>query len=268
MRSSQNLRMLACLVLLAFSAALAGCGGNSPTGASESEAARELTIFAAASLTQPLDALIDAYEAAHSGIEITANYGGSGTLQTQLEEGAPADLFISAAPKQMDALEQKALIDASTRVDLLTNEIVLIVPAGQPVKVGSFGDVALDSVTRLALGDPGSVPAGQYAQEVFTALSLWDKVSGKATYASDVKQVLSWVVSGNVDCGVVYMTDAVADQGVKIIAEAPYDTHSPIVYPAAVLKGSANGKTAADFLEFLQSDDGSAVFTKFGFAAA
>jgi molybdate transport system substrate-binding protein len=264
MRISRNLGIL--LTMLVIFTALTGCGGETPSGASGTP--QELTVFAAASLTSPLDELIAAYEAAHSGVKVTAIYGGSGTLQTQLEEGAPADLFISAAPKQMDVLEQKSLIDASTRVDLLTNEIVLIVPAGQPVMVGSFGDVALDAVSKIALGDPGSVPVGQYSQEVFTSLDLWDKISLKATYASDVKQVLSWVVSGNVDCGVVYMTDAIADNGVKVIAEAPYDSHSPIVYPAAVIKDSANGKTAADFLKYLQSADGSAVFTKYGFTAA
>lgn len=259
-----------CLTLvLAF--ALFGCGAQTPQGSSaasdSSGDAASLTIFAAASLTQPLNDIISAYKTIAPNVTITSNYGASGALQTQIEEGAPADIFFSAAAKQMDALEQGGLIDTSTKIDLLKNEIVLIVPKNLPVKVGSFGDTATDAVTKIALGDPKSVPAGQYAQDTFTFLNLWDAVSSKATYGSDVKQVLSWVSSGNVDCGVVYKTDALANENVKIIAEAPNGSHMPIVYPAAVVKASANQDAAKSFLKFLQSDDGMGYFIKYGFIA-
>jgi molybdate transport system substrate-binding protein len=168
----------------------------------------------------------------------------------------------------MDALEKKGLLVSSSKVTLLTNEIVLVVPADQPVKIGGFGDAATDAAAKIALGDPKSVPAGQYAQETFTALKIWDKVSAKATYGSDVRQVLSWVESGNVDCGVVYKSDALADKNVKIIAEAPNGSHAAIVYPAAVVKAAANQKAAADFIKYLKSKDASAVFTKYGFLTA
>ena len=168
----------------------------------------------------------------------------------------------------MDALDKEGLIVASTKTTLLTNEIVLVVPADQPVKIGGFGDVATDAAAKIALGDPKSVPAGQYAQDTFTSLKLWDKVSAKATYASDVKQALSWVESGNVDCGIVFKSDALANKNVKMIAEAPNGSHAPIVYPAAAVKASPSQKAAADFIKYLKSKDAMAVFTKYGFLPA
>jgi molybdate transport system substrate-binding protein len=122
-------------------------------------------------------------------------------------------------------------------------------------------------VTKIALGDVSSVPVGQYAQDTFTALNIWDKVSAKAVFGSDVKQVLSWVSAGEVDCGVVYSTDAASDGTVKVVASAPADTHKAIVYPVGIVKASAQQTAAADFISYLQSDEGLAVFTKYGFLA-
>lgn len=255
-----------CLALtLAFT--LFGCSGakNAPSSSASPEPAVNLTIAAAASLTQPFNKIIEAYKAVAPNVTITVNYGASGTLQTQIEQGAAVDIFFSAATKQMETLDKEGLIVYSSKVDLLKNEVVLVVPAAQSVKVGSFSDVATDAVTKIAIGDPKSVPAGQYAQETFTSLNLWDAVSAKAIYGTDAKQVLSYVDSANVDCGIVYKTDAVADKNVKIIAEAPNGSHTAIVYPAAVVKASTNQDAASAFIKYLQSGDSTNVFTEYGF---
>jgi len=262
------LRSLPGLLLLTT---LWGCGPSSaenpappsPPGGDQVK----LTVFAAASLKGPLDTIIASYADAAPNVAITVNYGGSGALQTQIEQGAPADIFISAGARQMDALESKGLLVSETRTDLLKNEIVLIIPKNAPVTAGSFNDVAADDVAGIALGEPGSVPAGQYAQETFTYLGIWDKVSAKATFGSDVRQVLSWVASGNADCGVVYKTDALSDESVRIVAEAPGGSHTPAVYPAAVIKAGANKDAAAAFIRYMQSGNGRNVFEKSGFSA-
>jgi molybdate transport system substrate-binding protein len=265
-------RILAFLsgVLLVFAAA--GCGTSvktpsAPSAATGAPSETTLTVLAASSLKESLDKIVEDYASAAPDIKITVTYSGSGALQTQIEQGAPADIFFSAGVRQMDALDKEGLIVPSSRVDLLQNEIVLIVPKDAPVTVGSFGDAASDAVGKIALGDPKSVPAGQYAQDTFTDLGLWDTVSAKATYGSDVKQVLSWVDSGNVDCGVVYKTDALSDSSVKVVAEAPYGSHGPIVYPVAAVKASIRQDAAAAFIKYLQSDASKTVFTNNGFSA-
>lgn len=269
-------KSLAMILMLMLAAALFGCGTNKVPSQSDvpgvaagnAAASGELTIAAAASLTDPLSELITNYAAVKPDLKITPTYGGSGALQTQIEQGAPVDIFLSAAAKQMDALDKAGLIVTSSRVDLLKNEIVLVVPASAPVRIGSFSDISTAAVNKIAIGDPKSVPAGQYAQDTLSFLNLWDTVSAKAVMGSDVKQVLSWVSSGDIDCGIVYKTDAISDKNVQIIAEAPNGSHKPIVYPAAVVKASANQDAAQDFLQYLQSDAATAVFEKYGFLSA
>lgn len=269
-------KSLAMILMLMLAAALFGCGTNKVPSQSDvpgvaagnAAASGELTIAAAASLTDPLSELITNYAAVKPDLKITPTYGGSGALQTQIEQGAPVDIFLSAAAKQMDALDKAGLIVTSSRVDLLKNEIVLVVPASAPVRIGSFSDISTAAVNKIAIGDPKSVPAGQYAQDTLSFLNLWDTVSAKAVMGSDVKQVLSWVSSGDIDCGIVYKTDAISDKNVQIIAEAPNGSHQPIVYPAAVVKTSANLDAAEDFLEYLRSEEATAVFEKYGFLTA
>ena len=223
-----------------------------------------ITIAAAASLTDAMNELEKVYNTFYPKVKLTFTFGSSGALQAQIEEGAPVDVFISAAHRQMDTLEGKGLLSAETRKDLLKNSIVLIVPNNSKLSISSFSDVAGSSVKMIALGDVASVPAGQYAQEVFTALGIWDAVSAKANFGADVRQVLTWVESGNVDCGVVYSTDAaVAD--VKVIAIAAENTHTPVVYPVAVLKASKEQSLAKQFTDFLSTPEASAVFEKYGF---
>ncbi len=240
---------------------------TSPSAATPAEQT-ELLVSAAASLTDALNEAVEKYTAANPQIKITVNYGSSGALQTQIENGAPADIFFSAAAKQMNALNDGGLMVSDSIVTLLKNEIVLVVPKTSSLTLSSFEDAAGDTVKSIALGDTASVPAGQYAQETFTALGVWDKVNAKAVFGSDVKQVLAWVAAGDADCGVVYSTDAAADENVKVVASAPAGTHKDIVYPVGIVKASAQQEAAADFISYLQSDEGLAIFSKYGFLAA
>jgi molybdate transport system substrate-binding protein len=202
-----------------------------------------------------------------TNVTLTFNFGSSGTLQTQIEEGAPADVFLSAAQKQMDALAEKDLIIADTRRNLLVNKVVLIVPANSDKGITSFEDVATDKVTVAAIGGE-NVPVGDYAREVFTTLGTLDTVLAKASLGSDVRQVLSWVESGDADCGIVYATDAATTGGVTIVAEAPEGSHKAIVYPGAVIADSANADTAQAFLDYLSSPAAAAKFEAAGFTIA
>jgi molybdate transport system substrate-binding protein len=225
----------------------------------------ELTILAAASLTDATTKIAELYKTVAPNVTLTFSYGASGALQTQIEEGAPADLFMSAAPKQMNALDEKGLLLADTRKDLLLNKIVLITPKDSSLGLTSFEDVSTDKVKTIALGEPAGVPVGQYAEQVFTSLGTLDAVKAKANYGSDVKQVLSWVESGEVDCGVVYATDAKTSDKVSVVCEAPEGSHDAVVYPAAVIASSTSPDDAKAFLDYLSSDEAKAVFVEYGF---
>lgn len=224
----------------------------------------ELLVSAAASLTDVMKELGQTYSAKESNVKITYTFGSSGALQTQIEEGAPSDIFMSAAQKQMDALAQKSLLVDDTRKDLLVNEVVLITPKSSET-VKSFDDVNTDKVKKIALGEPKSVPVGQYSEEIFTSLKCLDSVKKKAVYGSDVRQVLTWVESGDADCGVVYATDAATTDQVRIAANAPEGSHQPVVYPVSVLKSSKHAEAAKAFLDFLSTDEAKTVFEKYGF---
>jgi molybdate transport system substrate-binding protein len=194
------------------------------------------------------------------------NYGASGTLQLQIEQGAPVDVYLSAAPKQMDSLESKGLLLKGTRKDLLRNEIVLIVPKDSTLGIATFQDLLKPDVKKVALGEPVAVPAGKYAQDVLTHLGIYDQVNAKAVLAKDVRQVLTYVESGDVDAGIVYTTDALSSNKVKIVAQAPAGSHSPVIYPVAVIKTSKNAAAAKAFEDFLSGSQASAIFQKYGFS--
>jgi len=234
-------------------------------GATKKEEPVKLTILAAASLTDATTKLAELYKEVDPNVTLTFSYGASGALQTQIEEGAPADLFLSAATKQMNALDEKGLLLADTKKDLLLNKIVLIVPNDSTLGLTSFEDVGGDTVKSIALGEPEGVPAGQYAEQVFTSLKILDTVKAKANYGSDVKQVLTWVETQEVDCGVVYSTDAMTSEKVTVICEAPEGSHDEVVYPAAVLKSSTSPDAAKAFLDFLSSDKAAAIFEEYGY---
>ena len=248
----------ALLVFTLFVLTLSACG-------KKQDEKTELTILAAASLTDVCKDLKTEFEKNNSDIELTFSFGSSGALQMQIEEGAPADVFFSAAQKQMNALKDKGLIEHSSVTDLLENKIVLVTEKGRASDYPDFNSVTADSVTMIALGDPESVPAGQYAEEVFTTLGILENVKKKANYGSDVRTVLSWVESGNADCGVVYATDAFINDKVEIAAYAPDGSCKKVIYPAAIVKASKNQDAAKKFLAFLNSEEAGKLFEKYGF---
>lgn len=250
------------VIFLCF--ALAGCGKSTIHSPDQPVT---LTVSAAISLKEPLDALAQNYDRQHPDIHVVCNYGASGTLQHQIEQGAPVDIFISAGEKQMDALQNENLLTPGTRRDLLTNQLVLIVPANSTT-VRSFGDLAKASVKFVAVGEPRTVPAGMYAQQVLEHLHLWPAIKSKMVYAGDVRQVLAYVESGNAAVGLVYTTDARISRRVRVVATAPADSHEPILYPVAALKASKSPQAARSFLDALESPETLAMFEKYGFAAA
>lgn len=227
-----------------------------------------LTILAAASLTDVCDELKTRFEAENPNISVSISYGGSGALQTQIEEGAPADVFMSAAQKQMNALNEEGLMDSDSIVQLLENKVVLVVPKEGDTSVTSFEDVATDAVTMIGLGEPGSVPVGQYSEEIFESLGILDEVTAKANYGSDVRTVLSWVETSAVDCGVVYATDAYTTEDVSIVCEAPEGSCTPVIYPVGVVAASEHPDEAAAWLEFIQSEESMELFASYGFSDA
>ena len=215
-----------CLLTVVF----AGCGNTSQENSSQkTEKQQEVYIVAAASMTDAIKEIGANYEKEHPNVKLTYNFGSSGALQTQIEQGAPADVFISAAQKQMNALDEKGLIDKFTRKDLLENKVVLIVPKDSELSLNDFADVATDKVNKIALGEPKAVPVGQYSEEIFSNLKILDAMKQKAVYASDVRQVLGWVETGEVDCGIVYATDAAISDKIKVLMEAPENTHKTVV---------------------------------------
>jgi molybdate transport system substrate-binding protein len=226
-----------------------------------------LTVSAAISLKGALDDIQRLYAKQNPDIRLVVNYGASGTLELQIEQGAPVDLYMPAALEPMDLLESKGLLLKGTRKDVVRNEIVLIVPKGSSA-ISSFRDLAGPQVKRIALGLPAAVPAGQYAKEVLTNLGIYDAVQSKAIWAKDVRQVLTYVETGNVDAGIVYWTDANRSSKVKIVAQAPETSHAPVIYPVAVIKGSKNPTAAKQFAAFLLSAEAGAIFQKYGFHLA
>ena len=228
----------------------------------------ELTISAAASLKNVMTELTTAFAEEQPNVTLTFNFGASGELQTQIESGAPADIFISAAQKQMTALSDESLMVSDSIVNLLENEVVLIVPSDSSLGLTSFDDLTSDDVTMIAIGDPASVPAGTYATAVFDSLGITDAISGKFVLGSDVTQVLTYVEGGEVDAGVVYSTDALSSEGVTVVAQAPEGSHDAIIYPAGIVAASTNQEAADAFLAFLQTPEAMAIFESYGFQAA
>lgn len=227
----------------------------------------EILVAAAASLKNAYEEeLIPMFQEMYPNVTVTGTYDSSGKLQTQIEEGLEADIFMSAATKQMTALDEEGLIASDTIVDLLENKIVLIVPAGSEDTMSDFTDIA--NAESIAIGDPESVPAGQYAQEALTSLGIWEEVSAKASLGTNVTEVLNQVAAGSAEAGIVYATDAasMADQ-VSIVAEAPEGSLAEkVIYPVAVVANTTHEEAAEAFLEFLQSEEALAVFESYGFS--
>ena len=226
----------------------------------------DINLAAAASLKNAFDKdLIPMFEEKYPGVKVTPTYASSGDLQTQIENGLEADVFMSAANKQMNALAEKGLVDNDTNLQFLENKVVLIVPADSNANISSFDD--LKNVSgNIAIGDPESVPAGQYAKEALTNLGIWNDVESKLSLGTDVTAVLNQVAQGSADCGIVYATDAKSTDDVKVVCEAPDDAlKTPVIYPVAVVKNSTDADAAKVFLEFLQTQEAKDVFTEYGF---
>jgi molybdate transport system substrate-binding protein len=229
--------------------------------------ATTVTVSAAASVQDALRETAGEYRRLHPrAAKVDFNFGASGALARQIEEGAPVDVFFSAAPQPMDQLEAKGLLLAGTRRDLLRNEIVLIVPSSGPGL--TFASLAGPAVRQIALGDPASVPAGNYGRQVLTHFGVWDHVQRRLVLAKDVRQVLAYVATGNVEAGIVYATDARQSADVKVAAVAPDSSHAPVVYPAAGISATRDAAAVREFLAFLQGPAARAIFTAHGFTWA
>jgi molybdate transport system substrate-binding protein len=239
-------------------------GGNSSS--SSSNESGTVNLAAAASLKNVYDEkLIPMFEQKHPGLKVTPTYASSGDLQTQIENGLKADVFMSAANKQMNALINKSLVDNKTNVQFLENKVVLIVPKDSKANITSFEDLKNVNGT-IAMGDPASVPAGQYGQEVLNNTGIWDSVQSKLSLGTDVTAVLNQVAQGSADCGIVYSTDAKSNDQVKVVCEAPDSAlKTPVIYPVAMLKNSTNPDGAKEFLDFLQTKEAKDVFVDYGF---
>ena len=283
-------KALAALMALAMTitAGLTGCGStntstNADTGSAASDSGKktELVVFAAASMTETLNQIKTDYEAQHKDVTLTYNFDSSGTLKTQIQEGATCDVFISAAQKQMDQLdaskdetanpEKLDFINSDSRMDLLENKVVLVVPENNPKNINSFDDLKskLESGDVLMAMGNSDVPVGQYTQKILQYLGLDEKAladAGEITYGSNVKEVTTQVSEGSADCGIVYYTDAYS-AGLKVVGEATEEMCGKTIYPAAVMKNSEHPEQAQEFLAYLSSDAAAKVFEKVGFVA-
>lgn len=252
------------IAALATLATVLGAAALKQGSQSASTASITLTVSAAASLQDALGEVVAAYEDSHPDRAIVLNFASSGALQQQIEQGAPVDLFLSAAPRQMDALQAKGLLLPESRRDLLGNRIVLVAPL-QEGAIAQFADLTTDAVSRIVMGEPESVPAGTYSQETLLSLNIYDQVQPKLVFAKDVRQALTYVESGNVSAGLVYATDAALSTRVRTVATAPPNSHAPILYPVAILKNSRQPEAALAFADFLTSATATAIFEQYGF---
>ncbi|MBR3184781.1 MAG: molybdate ABC transporter substrate-binding protein [Oscillospiraceae bacterium] len=290
-------KTLALLLALTMVFALAACGGQSAPAATQApaeEAANqpaeetapaeeiELIVFAAASMTETLTEIKGLYEAANPGVKITYNFDSSGTLKTQIQEGAECDLFISAGQKQMNQLDSTASAEVNTegldfvlqgsRINLLENKVVLVVPEGNPKGIESFDQLAellKNGDVLMAMGN-SDVPVGQYTQKILAYYELSEEdlaAAGAITYGTNVKEVTTQVSEASVDCGVVYCTDAFS-AGLTVVEGATAEMCGQVIYPAAVLNVSTHPEAAQSFLDYLTTDEAMAVFEAVGFSPA
>lgn len=255
-------RLFAAAVLLI--SILAGCSKQENVNNDNEQV--KLMISAAASLQGVLEELKKTYEKEHPAIKIRYNFGGSGTLQQQIVKGAPVDLFLSASEEEFDILVEKGIVDQKHQTNLLTNELVLIVPKSNKKNIQSFED--LTQARKIALGTPETVPAGQYGMETLKSMQIWEDIKSQLVYTKDVRQVLTYTETENVDAGIVYKTDAISSDKVEVISTAAEDAHTPITYPMGIIMNSKSVKETEEFYNFLQSDEAMKIFTEHGFKGA
>ncbi|HLS59755.1 MAG TPA: molybdate ABC transporter substrate-binding protein [Virgibacillus sp.] len=250
-------KIFAFLLCCIISLLLIGCNDDETTDVVH------ITVSAAISLTEALDDIQKLYEQDHA-IELTFNLGGSGTLAQQIQQGAPVDVFISANQEWMNTLENQDLINRQTRTNITGNKLVLITGINTTLDYPSFSDISSADVKKIAIGNPESVPAGEYAKTVLKHLSLWDELEDKLVFAKNVRQVVTYVETENTDIGIVYESDVVGSKDIKILATAEEDTHEPIIYPAAMITDTKNEQEAEAFIKFLETDEAQKIFAEHG----
>ena len=272
-------KVFACVTMCFMVLPLAGCGTSQATETKENAEAAEVTlnVFAAASMTETLTEIQEMYKEVAPNVTLVFNFDSSGTLKTQIQEGADCDVFISAAQKQMNQLDKDAdpkvntegldYVLEGTRINLLENKVVLAVPDGNPKGIESFADLGTDKLSLLALGNE-DVPVGQYSEEILTNLGILDQLEqeNKITYGSNVKEVTTQVSEAAADAGIIYATDAYS-AGLPVVAQADDTMRKQVIYPAAVLNISENQDAAEAFLDYLKTDDCMKVFEEVGFTA-
>ncbi|HKP73809.1 MAG TPA: molybdate ABC transporter substrate-binding protein [Pyrinomonadaceae bacterium] len=257
----KKLNLLSCVLALA----LFGCRPAPTTSGGDAQPAGEIIVSAAASLKDAFVEIGKIFES-RNGVKVNFNFGASGVLQQQIEQAAPVDVFASAGARQMDALAGKGLLAEGSRRDFARNSLVLIVPVDSAPTVKSFAELGAANLKRLAVGNPKTVPVGQYTEQLLTNLKLWDALQTKLVPAGDVRQVLDYVARGEVDAGIVYASDAaVAKDKIKVLESAPAELHDPILYPVAVVKGSQHANAANSFIELVLADEGQSILEKYGF---
>ncbi|WP_042463503.1 molybdate ABC transporter substrate-binding protein [Neobacillus dielmonensis] len=247
-----------------------GCSNNAQNTETEGQQKQEstqtkveLTVSAAASLQNALTDIKANFEKKHPNITISFNFGASGALQQQISQGAPVDLFFSAAEDKFQKLVQDGLIEKKKSMNLVGNDLVLVVPKDSNKEIKTFED--LTKADKVALGTPESVPAGQYGKQTLEQVNVWKAIEGKVVYAKDVRQVLTYVETNNVDAGIVYRTDAKTSKKVEMVAAAKDDTHDPIIYPLGVIKESPHLDEAQLFYDYLQNEQSMKILEKYGF---
>ncbi len=257
------------LFLFLLALTFCGCHAGVPTpSTSKTGDTGNVTVSAAVSLKDAFSEIGNLYKA-RTGKTVNFNFGASGALQRQIESGVPVDVFASAGAQQMDALAGRGLIDEAGRRDFARNTLVLVVPQDSQLNLTAFAGLADARIQKIAAGNPKTVPAGQYTEQVFNKINLRDKLQAKLILAEDVRQVLDYVMRGEVDAGIVYATDArSAGERVRVVATAAEDTHAPILYPIAVIKDSKQKQTAQEFVNLVSSSEGQSTLLKYGFASA
>ncbi|MBS7528444.1 molybdate ABC transporter substrate-binding protein [Fusibacter paucivorans] len=256
-----------CLFLVTVLITFSGCQTTS-SETTQKEPTITMTISAAKSLSECLPSVVDAYQAANPDTAISMNFGSSGSMRQQIEQGADADIYMPAGVKDMNLLNDESLVLAETVSNLLANQIVLVVPASATLPIETFEDLpSLDDI-KIAVGEPESVPAGKYGVETLKSVGIFDAIEPDIVYAKDVREVLTWVQTGNADAGIVYLTEAKLTEDVKVVATAEADTHTPITYPVAVVSSSKNVDAANQFISYLKSDEAMQIFEQYGYTAA
>jgi molybdate transport system substrate-binding protein len=232
----------------------------------QAQSTQEITVSAAISLKDAFEEMGKVFKEKNLGVRVLFNFGASGDLSRQIEAGAPVDIFAPAAQKDMDDINRKGLILSNSRFNFAENALVLVTPANSSIQITSIKDLQKEEVKKIVIGNPKTVPAGRYAEEVLKYFNLLERVKGKLIFAEHVRQALDYVARDEVDAGLVYSTDAmIRSKEIRIVVKATEGSHEPIIYPIAVLKGTKNETLARKFVDFILSSEVQPILAKFGF---